>query len=82
VNKESEMDEATKMQLGKPQPMTRPEFSELGVGHLAYVRAIQFNGMPAFAIYSASGQQLAVVPTRDAAIGLVRQHDMEPASLH
>jgi hypothetical protein len=76
------MNEATKMQLEKPQPMTMPEFSQLGVGHLAYVRAIQFNGMPAFAIYSAAGQQLAVVPTRDAAIGLVRQHDMEPASLH
>lgn len=76
------MDAATKMQLGKPQPMTVPEFSELGVGHFAYVRGIQFNGMPAFAIYSASGQQLAVVPTRNAAIGLVRQHDMEPASLH
>lgn len=66
----------------RPQPMTVPEFSQLGVGHLAYIRPVLVNSMPAFAIFSAAGQQLAVVPTRDAAIGIVRQNDMEPASLH
>jgi hypothetical protein len=38
--------------------------------------------MPAFAIFSAAGQQLAIVPTREAAIGIVRQNEMEPVGLH
>ena len=75
------MNDAIK-QTERQQPMTGPEFSQLGVGQLAYIRPVEMNGMPAFAIHSAAGQQLAVVPSRAAAIGLVRQNDMEPASLH
>lgn len=76
------MNEAMKHSTERVQPMTMPEFSQLGVGHLAYVRPVIVNGMPAFAIFSAAGQQLAVVPTREAAIGIVRQNEMEPVGLH
>lgn len=75
------MNEAIK-QTERASPMTVPEFSLLGVGQVAYVRPVEMNGMPAFAIFSAAGQQLATVPTRDAAIGLVRQNEMEAVSLH
>ena len=76
------MNEAMKHQTERLQPMSVPEFSQLGVGQVAYIRSIVVNGMPAFAIYSAAGQQLAVVPTRESAVGIVRQNEMEPASLH
>ena len=64
------------------QPMSAPEFSQLGVGHIAYIRPVEMHGTPAFAIVSAAGQQLAVVPTHAAAVGLVRQNEMEAVSLH
>ena len=76
------MNDANKVQTERLQPMTAPEFSQLGVGQVAYIRPLVVNGMPAFGIYSAAGQQLAVVPTRDSAVGIVRQNEMEPASLH
>ena len=76
------MNEAMKHQTERLQPMSVPEFSQLGVGQVAYIRSIVVNGMPAFAIYSAAGQQLAVVPTRESAVGIVRQNEMEPASPH
>jgi len=76
------MNEAMKHQTERLQPMSVPEFSQLGVGQVAYIRSIVVNGMPAFAIYSAAGQQLAVAPTRYSAVGIVRQNEMEPASLH
>ncbi len=76
------MNDAIKEPTERLQPMTVPEFSQLGVGHVAYIRPIVVNGMPAFGIYSAAGQQLAAVPTRASAVGIVRQNEMEPASLH
>ena len=76
------MNEAIKQQTERLQPMSVPEFSQLGVGQVAYIRPLVVNGMPAFGIYSAAGQQLAVVPTRESAVGIVRQNEMEPASLH
>lgn len=76
------MNDAIKEQTERLQPMTVPEFSQLGVGHVAYIRPIVVNGMPAFGIYSAAGQQLAAVPTRKSAVGIVLQNEMEPASLH
>ena len=76
------MNEAIKQQTERLQPMSVPEFSQLGVGHVAYIRSLVVNGMPAFGIYSAAGQQLAVVPTRESAVGIVRQNEMEPVSLH
>ena len=76
------MNEAMKHQTERLQPMSVPEFSQLGVGHVAYIRSLVVNGMPAFGIYSAAGQQLAVVPTRESAVGIVRQNEMEPVSLH
>ena len=76
------MNDAIKETTERLQPMSVPEFSQLGVGHIAYIRSVVVNGMPAFGIYSAAGQQLAVVPTRDSAVGIVRQNEMEPVSLH
>ncbi|MDA1132157.1 MAG: DUF1150 family protein [Proteobacteria bacterium] len=49
---------------------------------LAYVKAVDFEGVAAYAIHAADGTQLAIVASRDLAFATVRQHDMNPVSVH
>lgn len=58
------------------------DFASFGVNDLAYVKPTLAEGRPAFAIHAADGTALTVVPRHDVALATVRQHDMEPLSLH
>lgn len=62
--------------------ITPKEFAFLGMNDVAYVKRIVVNDALAFAIYSADGTQLAVAPDRDLAFATIRQHELEPLSLH
>jgi hypothetical protein len=62
--------------------LTAAEFGQLGAGHIAYVRPIVVSGAPAFAICAADGTQMAVAPDAAMAAAAIRQHEMEPLSLH
>lgn len=54
----------------------------LGLQTLAYLRAATVDGTPGFAIYAADGTRLAFAPTRAQAVAAVREHDLEPVSVH
>ena len=58
------------------------EFALLGMNDMAYVKRVVVNDEPGFAIYSADGTQLALVPNEDIAYATVRQNDLEPMSVH
>lgn len=58
------------------------ELGLLGIEDLAYVKAVIVDGVPGFAVHAADGSQIAVMPDRDVAFAVVRQHDMEPVSVH
>ncbi len=58
------------------------EFAVFGLQDLAYVRRITVDDGIAFAIHAADGTQIAVLSDRDAAFATVRQHDLEPLSVH
>jgi len=58
------------------------EFALLGLNEVAYVKPVVVNDEVNFAIFSADGTQVAVLPDRDIALATIRQHDLEPASLH
>lgn len=67
--------------------MERVEFAKNGLPPLidptvAYVKAITFDGVRAYAICLADGTQLAVASTREIAFAAVRQHELEPVSVH
>ena len=70
---ESERNDA---QGGRPPPApTGPA--------IAYVKPTRFQGAAAYAIHAEDGTELAVVvASREAAFAAVRQHDMEPVSVH
>jgi hypothetical protein len=40
------------------------------------------DGNQGYAIFAADGSQLAIVPTREIAAAVIRQHDLEPVSVH
>ncbi len=56
--------------------------ASLGLPVIAYVKAIAVDGGIAYAVHGADGRQLAVLPTREEAIGSAIQNDLEPLSLH
>jgi hypothetical protein len=58
------------------------ELGVLGMEDLAYIKPIVQDGVEAFAVCAADGTQMAVIADRNLAFAVVRQHDMEPLSVH
>ena len=61
---------------------TPQEFALLGLQDIAYVKRIIVNDAPAFAVCAADGTQIAVLNDYQVALAAVRQHDLEPLSVH
>jgi hypothetical protein len=58
------------------------DLSTYGLETLAYVKTITVDGQRFHSIHAADGTPLTVIAERDTAFATVRQHDMEPASVH
>jgi len=58
------------------------QFAALGVDRFAYVRPAVVDGRTVYAIHNADGNEIGVMPERDTAFAAVKQHDMEPVSVH
>lgn len=66
----------------KLRQISAQEFALLGMQDLAYIRRVIVNDEAGFAIHAADGTEVAVLPSRDLAFATVRQHDLEPVSVH
>jgi hypothetical protein len=62
--------------------MTASELALLGVQDFAYIKRVVIDGASGYAVHAADGTQIAVIPDRDVAFATVRQHDLEPVSVH
>jgi len=62
--------------------ITPKEFALLGMNDVAYVKRVVVNDEPLFAIHSADGTQVALMKNREVAFAAIRQHELEPVSLH
>jgi len=62
--------------------MSPDDFAGLGLHGVAYVKPVEVEGNRAFAIFAADGRRLAIVPTIERAVEALRQHDLEPVTLH
>ena len=58
------------------------DLAMLGLTDVAYVRSKPVVDAVAFAIHSADGTEVAVLPTYDIAIATILQNDLEPVRLH
>ena len=54
----------------------------MGVQDLAYIKTVVVDGTSGYAVHAADGTQIALLPDRDVAFATVRQHDLEPVSVH
>ena len=62
--------------------MSSRELALFGMQDLAYVKPVLVNGISAFAVHAADGTQITVLPDREIALATLRQHDLEPLSVH
>ena len=58
------------------------ELAALGMQDVAYIKRVAVDEVAGYAVCAADGTQMAVLPDRDLAFATVRQHDMEPVSVH
>ena len=65
------------------KPLADEAFLSLGAQQIAYVKAINLpDGAHAFGIFSADGKPMAAAASHEIAQALIRQHELEPASVH
>lgn len=58
------------------------DFVAFGVNDLAYIKVVDVNSSTGYAIHAADGTPLTVMQEREAAFAAVRQHELEPVSVH
>jgi len=71
----------SKTELSKHNLSAR-DLGSLGLEDTAYVKSVMVDGQKLHAIHAADGTPLTVVAERDLAFATVRQHEMQPASVH
>ena len=63
--------------------MSPADFRMLGMNFVAYVKKISNSDAERFGVYAANGAEIALMDVdRDVAFATVRQHNMEPVSVH
>lgn len=62
--------------------MSARELAMLGMQDLAYIKHIVVDGGSGYAVHAADGTHIAVLDDRDVAFATVRQHGLEPVSVH
>ncbi len=62
--------------------MSAQDLALLGVQDFAYIKRVVIDGASNYAIHAADGTEIAVLSDRDIAFATVRQHDLEPLSVH
>ena len=58
------------------------DLGSYGLETLAYIKTVTIDGQKRHSIHAADGTPLTIIPERDLAFATVRQHDLEPASVH
>jgi hypothetical protein len=58
------------------------DLSTYGLETLAYIKTVTVDGQTFHSVHAADGTPLTVIAERDIAFATVRQHDLEPASVH
>jgi hypothetical protein len=69
-------------EIERIRQMSSRELALFGMQDLAYVKAVVVDGASAFAVHAADGTQVTVLPNREVALATIRQHDLEPLSVH
>ncbi len=72
--------ERTELLNGRMSPQ---DFALLGIHQVAFVKPGHRQGQEGFAVFAADGTEIAFIQNeRDVAFAAVRQHELEPVSVH
>jgi len=69
-------------EIERIQPMSARDFALFGMQDMAYIKSVTVNDVVGYAVHAADGTQIAVLPDRNIAFATVRQHELEPLSVH
>jgi len=69
-------------EIARIQPMSARDFALFGMQDMAYIKSVTVNDVVGYAVHAADGTQIAVLPDRNVAFATVRQHELEPLSVH
>ncbi|HWZ93298.1 MAG TPA: DUF1150 family protein [Polyangiaceae bacterium] len=69
-------------QIERIRQMSARELALFGMQDMAYIKRVIVNDVAGYAVHAADGTQIAVIPDRNVAFATVRQHDLEPVSVH
>jgi len=64
------------------QTQSSLDLGPYGLETMAYVKQVTVDGQIYHSIHAADGTPLTIIAERDLAFATVRQHDLEPASVH
>lgn len=53
-----------------------------GMSELAFVKRVVVNESVGWSIHAADGTPMGMAPTRDIAFAAIKQHELEPVSVH
>lgn len=67
---------------GDLRHMTPRDLAMWGMQDIAFVKQVTVDDEPGWSIHAADGTHMGIAPDRDLAFAAVRQHDMEPVSVH
>jgi hypothetical protein len=68
--------------LEQIRKISTDELLKLGVSDVAYLRNVEVDGGTVVGIFAANGQQLALLPDRNAAIAAAVENGLAPVTVH
>lgn len=69
-------------QIERLRQISLSDLAALGLQGVGYIRPVAIDDSTAYAVFAADGTQIGVLPTREAALAAMRQHRLEPVSVH
>jgi hypothetical protein len=69
-------------QRALPRDMTTADLAIWGMPDVAFVKRVTLNDQVGWSIHAADGTHMGLAPSRDLAFAAIRQHELEPLSVH
>ena len=68
--------------MPESKSLSAEAFAYLGATALAYIKEVEIEGEPAFAVHAADGTAIAIFDNRDHAFAAAKQNDLQAVSVH
>jgi hypothetical protein len=68
--------------IERNRQMSMRELALFGMQDIAYVKRDAINDTPGYTVHASDGTQIAAFADREVAFAMVRQHGLEPLSVH